>query len=98
MSARTDVQNLWRTGQVRYARVPMVRAYKYVRNSDSVSETARPQTQVKALYASVVAQLVIRTKHELFQADDGGHADTVVVNGIVTPSIPAVAVRSSHAL
>jgi hypothetical protein len=54
-----------------------------VKASDSVSETARPQTQVKALYASVVAQLVIRTLHELFQADSGGHVDTIVINGIV---------------
>jgi restriction system protein len=63
--------------------VPGVRAHKYVRNSDSVSETGRPQSQVKALYASVVAQLVIRSLHELFQADVGGHVDTVVLNGVV---------------
>ena len=31
--------------------VPAVKAYKYVKTSDTITETPRPQTQVKALYA-----------------------------------------------
>ncbi len=68
--------------------VPAVRAYRYVKISDTIAETARSQTQVKALYASVVAQVTIRTVHELLQSDKGGHIDTVVFNGIVDTTDP----------
>jgi hypothetical protein len=44
--------------------VPAVRAYRYVKASDTIAESARPQSQIKALYASVVAQVAIRTVHE----------------------------------
>jgi restriction system protein len=63
--------------------VPSVKAYKYVKATDSVSESARPAAQVKAIYASVVAQVALRTVHEIFEADDGRHVDTVVLNGVV---------------
>lgn len=63
--------------------VPAVKLYKYVKTSDSVTETARPATQIKQVYASVVAQVTLRTVHELFEADRGNLVDTVVFNGIV---------------
>ncbi len=68
--------------------VPAVKAYKYVKGSDTITETPRPQTQIKALYASVVAQVAIRTVHELLEADAAGHIDTVVFNGIVDTTDP----------
>jgi restriction system protein len=68
--------------------VPTVRAYKYVKTSDAISESARPQSQVRALYASVVAQVAIRTLHELLQSDKAGHIDTLVFNGIVDTTDP----------
>jgi len=61
--------------------VPAVKAYRYVKQSDSIAETARPHSQVNALYASVVAQVAIRTVHELLTSDKAGHIDTVVFNG-----------------
>jgi restriction system protein len=63
--------------------VPAVKLYKYVKTSDSVTETARPATQIKQTYASVVAQMSLRTVHELFEADRGKLIDTIVFNGIV---------------
>ena len=63
--------------------VPTVKSYRYVKATDSITETERPGSQVKSLYASVVAQTTLRTVHELFSADGGRHVDTVVVNGIV---------------
>ena len=68
--------------------VPAVKAYKYVKTSDSISEPPRPQTQVKTLYASVVAQVAIRTVHELFQSDMAGHVETMVFNGVVDTTDP----------
>ncbi|HVB42690.1 MAG TPA: restriction endonuclease [Streptosporangiaceae bacterium] len=68
--------------------VPTVKACRYVKASDTVAETARPQSQVKALYASAVAQVAVRTVRELLRADFGGHIDTVVFNGVVDTTDP----------
>jgi restriction system protein len=68
--------------------VPAVKTYRYVKGSDTVTEMARPQTQVRALYASAVAQVTIRTVHELLEADTGGHIETVVFNGVVDTTDP----------
>jgi restriction system protein len=63
--------------------VPPVKTYRYVKTSDKIAETLRPEAQVKALYASVVAQVTLRTVHELFEADRGRHLDVVVFNGVL---------------
>jgi len=68
--------------------VPAVKAYRYVKASDTIAESARPQSQIKALYASAVAQVAIRTLYELFRSDKGGHLDTVVFNGVVDTTDP----------
>lgn len=68
--------------------VPAIRSYKYVKTSDSVSESPRPQTQIRSLYASIVAQVAIRTVHELFRSDLAGHVETVVFNGVVDTNDP----------
>jgi restriction system protein len=63
--------------------VPEVAAYKYVKGKDEVTSTVRPAAQRRTLYTSVVAQVTLRTLHELFAADAPGHADTIVFNGHV---------------
>jgi restriction system protein len=68
--------------------VPAVKAHKYAKISDAITESPRPPTQIKALYASAVAQVAIRTVHELLEADSGGHIDTVVFNGVVDTTDP----------
>jgi restriction system protein len=73
--------------------VPAVKAYRYVKQSDSIAESARPQAQIKALYASVVAQVAIRTIRELLTSDKAGHIDTVVFNGHVDTTDPGSGLR-----
>ena len=63
--------------------VPALSAYKYVKARDSVTETARPAAQRKALYASIITQVTLRTLYELFKADRLGHIDMIVFNGYV---------------
>jgi len=63
--------------------VPAVGSYKYIKARDEITEVARPQTQRKALYASMIAQVTLRTLFELFKADRTGYLDTVVLNGYV---------------
>ena len=48
-----------------------------------MAEKARSPRERQALYKSVVAQVALRTIHELFEADRGGIVETVVLNGHV---------------
>jgi restriction system protein len=64
--------------------VPAVASYKYIKAKNSVSDSPRPLTQRKQLYASAVAQVTIRTLHELFEADRSRLLDTIVLNGMVS--------------
>ncbi|MFZ0871972.1 MAG: restriction endonuclease [Rhodanobacter sp.] len=63
--------------------IPAVKAYKYVKRSDSVTQTPRPERERKVLYAQVIAQIVLRSLSRLFTADYLGVVDSVVLNGIV---------------
>ena len=63
--------------------IPSVKAYKYVKTFDKIDEVARPESQRKALYTSVVAQTVIRVLHEMFSVDYYGHLESIVANGFV---------------
>lgn len=62
--------------------VPTVKAFRYVRASDSIAESARPAAQARSSYAEVVAQVTLRTLHEVFEADRGRNVDVVVFNGV----------------
>lgn len=68
--------------------VPSVKAYRYVRASDTIAETPRPATQIRGIYAEVVAQVTLRTLHEVFEADRGRHVDVVVFNGVLHTTDP----------
>jgi restriction system protein len=63
--------------------IPTVKAYKYVKTTDTVSESPRPEAQRRALYTSVVAQMAIRVLHEMFSVDYHNHLESIVVNGFV---------------
>lgn len=63
--------------------IPQVDSYKYVKSKDSITETARSLTQRKSLYASVIAQITLRTLYELFRTDRMGHIESIVFNGYV---------------
>ena len=63
--------------------VPSVKAYRYIKTSDTITETTQPASQIKSLYASLVSQLTLRTVGEVFAADTEGHIGTMVFNGVV---------------
>jgi restriction system protein len=66
-----------------YERVPAVAAYSYVKSGDKVNEKLRPARERQQLYKSVVAQVTVRTIHELFEADRSNLVETIVFNGHV---------------
>lgn len=68
--------------------VPPVREYRYVKVRDEIASAARPPKEIKERYANLVAQVTLRTVHEIFEADRSGLVDTIVFNGIVDTTDP----------
>lgn len=63
--------------------IPEVKEHRYIKSRDEIKATARPAAQRKALYANAIAQIALRTIHEVFEADRLGHVETIVYNGVV---------------
>jgi restriction system protein len=63
--------------------VPTIKMYRYVKSTDEVTSTARPATQIRALYSSMLAQLTLRVMAEMFGADRGRFVDSIVVNAML---------------
>jgi len=63
--------------------IPEAKEHRYIKARDEITSSVRPITQRKALYASVIAQVALRTIHELLEADRLGHTETIVYNGMV---------------
>jgi len=69
--------------------IPTVKLYRYVKARDAVESSDRPVSSLKSTYSSVVAQVAVRTLHELFEADRGEKIETIVLNGYVNSIAPA---------
>jgi hypothetical protein len=63
--------------------VPKAKAYRYVKSRNEITETARPQSQIKSLYAGAIAQLTLLCLATVFASDRQGAIDVAVFNGIV---------------
>jgi len=63
--------------------VPKVKSYRYVKSRELVVGKARPASQVKALYASAIAQIAILSLAAIWEFDGERHIDAVVFNGVV---------------
>lgn len=64
--------------------VPEQSGFKYVKSKDEIVATARSAAQRRSLYGATIAQLALRTLHQMFAADKPGHLETIVVNAYVT--------------
>lgn len=78
--------------------VPSVKSFKYNKTADSVSSTARPASQTRALYAEVLRQTALRVIHEVLEADRSGLVATVVLNGWVDTVDPATGRQTRRCL
>ena len=68
--------------------VPKAKSYRYVKSRATVVEAACPAPQVKALYASVIAQLTLLAVAAVVKCDSERHIDAVVFNGVVAAMDP----------
>ncbi len=69
--------------------VPKAKAYRYVKTREKVVETARPAGQVKALYASTIAQLTLLSLATVFELDGEHQFEVVIFNGVVDTQDPS---------
>lgn len=63
--------------------VPISRGYKYVKSRDETTTIPRPEKERKELYSSVLAQVALRTVHEIFTSDLDKIITGVTLNGHV---------------
>jgi HJR/Mrr/RecB family endonuclease len=63
--------------------VPRAKLYRFVKSRETVTETSRPISQVKGIYANAIAQLTLLCLASIFDADSKRHIDVVVFNGVV---------------
>ncbi|MDT5258134.1 MAG: restriction system protein [Mycobacterium sp.] len=68
--------------------VPKAKSYRYIKSRETVVERTRPASQVKALYASTIAQLTLLSLAVVFKVDGKRHIDIVLFNGVVEARDP----------
>lgn len=68
--------------------VPKAQAYRYVKDQDGITETARPSSEVKALYASAIEQITLLSLAAILAASIEPALDAVVFNGVVAARDP----------
>ncbi|WP_090601378.1 hypothetical protein [Mycobacterium lentiflavum] len=66
--------------------VPRAKLYRFVKSRDAVTETMRPVTQVKGLYANAIAQLALLCLACIFDSDSERHIEVVVLTAWWTRS------------
>lgn len=86
--------------------IPTAKEYKYVRAKDEIVATALSQKDQKDRYANAVAQVALRTLHEIFESDRAGRIQTInltvaseaisAATGLMTRA-PLVAVATDRA-
>ncbi|MBV8539268.1 MAG: restriction endonuclease [Pseudonocardiales bacterium] len=63
--------------------VPLARGYRYVKTRQEIDPLPRPVKEIKELYATVIAQLALRTMRECFAVPVIDVVDSVVFSGHV---------------
>jgi restriction system protein len=63
--------------------IPAVQEYRYDDVRDDITAIPRGTADIRQRYTNVIAQVALRTVHEIVEADRGGLIETVLFNGIV---------------
>lgn len=63
--------------------IPIVKEYRYDRIRDDLAAVPRDEAEVRRRYTGIIAQVALRTIHEVVEADRGGLVARVLFNGIV---------------
>ena len=68
--------------------LPTTKAVKYVQSRDELTESSISDAQLNKLYDSLLYQIVLRTIHELYEADVVNALASIVFNGWVRSTDP----------
>ena len=68
--------------------IPVERGYKYVAKRDAIDAVARPEREIKERYASLIAQVTLRTIHEVLISTPASVVDVVTFYGYVSATDP----------
>jgi len=71
------------------AMLPAVKEYKYNKTKDEIVATAATAKECKDRYANAVAQIAVRTLHEVFESDRAGRVQTIAMTVGTTAVNPA---------
>ncbi|HET6530188.1 MAG TPA: restriction endonuclease [Actinoplanes sp.] len=63
--------------------IPIVKEYRYDRVRDDLAAVPRDHNEIRRRYTEVIAQVTLRTVHEVVEADRGGLVRQISFNGIV---------------
>ncbi len=66
-----------------------IKAYKYAKSRDEITETVLPQKQRRQFYSSVLAKTCLRTIYEIFTADRTEKIEHIVFDGYVDAINPS---------
>ncbi|MFE2599907.1 restriction endonuclease [Streptomyces sp. NPDC059396] len=77
-----------------YGIVPEVSLVRYMPGTDRERPTQRPAAERRTLYRDVLAQCALLALHGLFDADQFGVLDSVVLNGFVDDTDPVTGHRA----
>lgn len=59
--------------------LPSEKEYKYIKAKDEITATALPRKDLKERYSDAVYQSALRALHEIFEADQAGHINTIAL-------------------
>ena len=77
--------------------VPKVKQYRYVKNRNEITETVRPQSQIKAIYADSIAQSTLLYIAAAFATDEHEAIDVIASTASSTRLTAAVGNEYGHA-
>jgi restriction system protein len=78
--------------------VPAVREYKYNKTKDEIVATNSTLKQLKDRYAMALYSVALRSLHEIFEADEDGHIQTVALTVETEDADPATGLTTRASL
>ncbi|WP_034754975.1 restriction endonuclease [Janthinobacterium lividum] len=69
--------------------VPTTSEFRYVKSKDSIESKIRKPSEIQDIYRQLIAEIALRTMHELFEADQASAIKVLAFTGIINTHDPA---------
>jgi restriction system protein len=74
--------------------IPTESEYRYLKTKDLIDSKPRKTAEIKQIYRQLIAEIALRTIHEIFEADQAEAVSVLTFNGVIDTHDPA----SGHAV